>query len=94
MTLVPPTPAPIPNPTPTPALLAIQGGTLADIFTILQDALNVLSMIPITAGPAGIANVIFQIIQAAVNRITSETGQPIDLSTIPTAPPLASRPLV
>jgi hypothetical protein len=88
----PVTPAPLPAPAPAvaPAMLVIQGGALADIFVILQDALNVLSEIPITAGPAGIANVIFQIIQAAVNRITSETGAPINLSSIPTENPLAA----
>jgi hypothetical protein len=76
----------VPTPTPTPAqiTIAISGGTLNEVLTLLSDALAVLSAFPPTALPAGLASVILGIVVAAVNRIQSQTGKAIDLTTIPT----------
>ena len=77
------------TPTPvTPVTASLAGGTVSEIMLILQEALNVLSVIPATAAGAALANVIFQIITAAVARIQQQTGKPIDLSTIPIEAPL------
>lgn len=68
--------------------ISLTGGTTQEITTILQDALNVLDVIPVTAPFAGLATLLFGIITAAVTRIKSETGKPIDLTTIPVEAPL------
>jgi hypothetical protein len=78
------TPAPV---TP-PVAVSLTGGTLNDILLILSSALSVLSAIPVTAAGAGIATVVMGIITAAVTRIESQTGKPIDLTQIPIETPL------
>jgi hypothetical protein len=77
------TPAPSSGPT-----ISITGGKLSEILIILQDALNVLAVVPVTAMPAGLASVILGIVTAAVTRIQSQTGRPLDLTNIPTEAPL------
>lgn len=74
--------------TPTPVTVSLAGGTLNDILAILSAALGVMSAIPVTAPAAGIALVVEQIIVAAVNRIQTQTGLPIDLTKIPVEAPL------
>lgn len=80
------------NPTPPvpipPVAINLTGGTLAEISTILTDALNVLDVIPATAPYAGLATLLLGIITAAVSRIKAQTGQPISLANIPTETPL------
>ena len=77
------------SPTPQPGpQISIQGGTLSEILVILQDALNVLAAVPVTAMPAGLASVVLGIVTAAVQRIQSQTGKPIDLTKIPSEAPL------
>jgi hypothetical protein len=72
-----------------PALnFSITGGALSEVETVLEDALNVLDVIPVTAPFAGLATLLLGIITAAVTRIKSETGKPIDLNIIPTETPL------
>jgi hypothetical protein len=78
-----PTPAPA-----TPVSVSLVGGTLNDILLILGSALSVLSAIPVTAPAAAISSVVLQIITAAVTRIESQTGKPIDLTQIPVETPL------
>lgn len=82
--------APLSTVTPVtpPVSIAITGGTLAEVTTILQDALNVLDVIPVTAPFAGLASVILGVITAAVSRIKTQSGLPIDLSKIPVEAPL------
>lgn len=74
--------------TPSPVTVSLAGGTLNDILAILSAALGVLSAIPVTAPAAGIALVVEQIIVAAVNRIQTQTGLPIDLTKVPVEAPL------
>ena len=76
------------TPSSNPLSINIAGGTLNEVLVVLQDALNVLAVIPTTAMPAALANVILGIVTAAVQRIQSQTGKPIDLTTIPTETPL------
>jgi hypothetical protein len=71
-----------------PVTVSLAGGTAAEILLILQTSLNVLSAIPATSAGAALANVILQIIAQAVGRIQSQTGKPIDLTTIPIEAPL------
>ena len=82
----------MPNPTPivptAPLTVSLQGGTLTEVTTILQDAINVASLFPASAPSAALAGLILQIISAAAARIRSETGKPIDLSKIPYEQPL------
>lgn len=68
-----------------PLTLSLQGGTLNEILGLLSDALATLSTV---VPGAGIALVVEQIIIAAVNRIQSQTGKPIDLTQIPVETPL------
>jgi hypothetical protein len=75
-------------PTPSPLAVSIQGGTLQEVTTILQDAINVAGMFPAAAPSAALAGLILQIISAAASRIRQETGKPIDLSKIPYEQPL------
>jgi hypothetical protein len=78
-----------PAPSPTyPVQVSIQGGTLNEVMTILQEGLSVLAAVPATAVPASLANVILSIVTAAVQRIESQTGKPIDLTQIPVETPL------
>ena len=77
-----------PAPTPGSAQIAIQGGTLSEVLAILSSALNFLSAVPATAAPAAVASLVAQIVIAAVQRIQSQTGKPIDLTQIPTETPL------
>lgn len=62
--------------------------SLADDIAILNQALNILDVIPATAPFAGIAQVILEIITAAVSRIKAQSGKPIDLAQIPVEAPL------
>jgi hypothetical protein len=83
------TTTPTPTPVPTaPVSIAIQGGTINEVLTLLSDALGVLAAFPPTAVPASLASVLLGIIAAAVNRIQTQTGKPIDLTQIPTEGPL------
>lgn len=79
-----------PNPVATAAPLnfTVQGGTLQEVVTVLEDSLNVLDVIPATAPFAGLATILLGIITAAITRVKTETGKPIDLSKIPIEAPL------
>jgi hypothetical protein len=78
----------IPTPAGAPLAVSLTGGTVSEVLSILQDALNVAAVIPASAPAAALASVIFQIITAAVSRVQSETGKPLDLSKIPYEAPL------
>lgn len=81
------------NTTPTPSLetplaITLQGGTITEVTTILQNALQIAALFPAAAPVAAIGGLLLQIIGAAVQRIQTETGKPIDLSKIPFEAPL------
>jgi hypothetical protein len=75
---------PVTPSTPAPLSITVQGGTLNEILTLLSDALSVLAAFPPTAVPAALVSVLVGIIAAAVQRIQTQTGRPIDLTQIPT----------
>lgn len=75
-------------PAPAPVTVSLQGGALSDVLAILSAALSVLAAIPATAAGAALAEVLISVITAAVQRIESQTGKPIDLTQIPVETPL------
>jgi len=77
------------TPTPVqPLSVSLVGGTLNEILLLLSTALSVLSAIPATAPEGALGSLVLQIVTAAVQRIESQTGQPIDLTKIPQLTPL------
>lgn len=76
------------TPATAPLSLSLSGGTLDEVLAILSTALSVLSKIPVTAPEAALGSVLLQIITAAVQRVESATGKPIDLTQIPQEAPL------
>lgn len=80
---------PAPAPAGPPLSVSIQGGTIQEVTSILEDAINVASLFPAAAPSAALAGLILQIISAAAARIRQQTGKPIDLSQIPYEQPLS-----
>lgn len=71
-----------------PLTVSLNGGTLNEVVDILESALGVAAKIPQIAPEAGLGAIVLHLISAAVQRIQTETGKPIDLSNIPYEAPL------
>lgn len=66
------------TPTPTPAPSKVQS-----ILTIIDAALQGLSLLPVVGAPAGLADVFLNILRGGLDAYQAETGQPLDLTKIP-----------
>lgn len=69
--------------TPAPA-----PSKLASILTIINLALQGLSVIPVIGLEAQVGQAFLTILQAGLNAYHAETGQPIDLTKIPPEAPI------
>jgi hypothetical protein len=69
MTSIPPTPVP--------------QSKLNSILSLINIALQGLSLLPIVGGPASLADLFLNILQHGLTLYQQESGQPLDLTKIP-----------
>jgi hypothetical protein len=63
--------------------------SISSILTIIQIALNALSVIPAVGADAALAGVFINILQAGMVAYNAAAGAPLDLSKIPLETPVA-----